>query len=63
VDGAGYVAAIPAGQQFGKIVDSGGYELGFQMLAVLALFSAVLCLFLYPFRSQSAKTIEIRVCK
>ena len=48
VDGVGYVAGILAGQQFGRIVDAGGYTLGFQRLAILTLISAVLCLFLYP---------------
>ena len=48
VDGVGYVAGILAGWQFGRIVDLGGYKLGFQSLAVLTLISAVLCLFLYP---------------
>jgi sugar phosphate permease len=48
VDGVGYLAGILAGQQFGRMVDAGGYTLGFQRLALLALVSAVLCLFLYP---------------
>lgn len=47
VDGVGYLAAILAGQQFGRILDVGGYRLGFTCLSVLAAFSAVLCLFLY----------------
>lgn len=53
VDGVGYLAAIMAGQQFGRILDLGGYRLGFDCLAGLALMSAVLCLFLYgwPWRS------------
>jgi sugar phosphate permease len=53
VDGVGYLAGILAGQQFGRIVDAGGYRLGFQSLAVLALASALLCLFLYPKKPQS----------
>jgi sugar phosphate permease len=48
VDGVGYLAGILAGQQFGRIVDIGGYELGFRSLAILTLASAVMCLFLYP---------------
>ncbi len=48
VDGVGYLAAILAGQQFGRIVDLGGYRLGFQALSILALISACLCLRLYP---------------
>ncbi len=47
VDGSGYLAAILAGQQFGRILDLGGYRLGFNCLAALAAVSAILCLFLY----------------
>ncbi len=54
VDGTGYVASILAGRQFGKIVDSGGYALGFKCLAGLALASAFICLFLY--RDSESKT-------
>jgi sugar phosphate permease len=48
VDGVGYFAGILAGLLFGKIVDVGGYQLGFRCLALLTLISAVLCFFLYP---------------
>lgn len=56
-DGVGYLAAILSGQQFGRIVDVGGYRLGFNCLAALAAISAVLCLFLYDWKSgpQQAK--------
>jgi sugar phosphate permease len=47
VDGVGYFAAILAGQQFGRILDAGGYRLGFACLAGLAALASVLCLFLY----------------
>lgn len=47
VDGTGYLAAILAGQQFGRILDLGGYSLGFGCLAGLAATSAGLCLLLY----------------
>ena len=47
VDGTGYLAGILAGQEFGRVLDVGGYALAFPCLAVLALISAVLCLFLY----------------
>ncbi|MBK9137307.1 MAG: MFS transporter [Verrucomicrobia bacterium] len=47
VDGVGYLAAILAGRQFGRILDVGGYGLGFTCLAALAAVAAVLCLFLY----------------
>jgi len=46
-DGVGYLAGILSGQQFGRILDLGGYRLGFTCLAGLAAVSAVLCLFLY----------------
>lgn len=47
VDGVGYLAAILAGKQFGRVLDLGGYDLGFSCLAALAAASAILCLFLY----------------
>ena len=52
VDGVGYIAGIFAGQYFGKIVDQGGYKLGFHCLGVVTFVAAVLCLFLYS-RSES----------
>jgi sugar phosphate permease len=54
VDGVGYLAGILAGYTFGRIVDVGGYRLGFQTLALLGVMSAVLCLFLYP-RSRQVR--------
>ena len=48
IDGVGYVAGILAGAQFGKIVDTAGYVRGFELLAGLAVASAVLCFLLYP---------------
>ncbi|MSU60991.1 MAG: MFS transporter [Pedosphaera sp.] len=48
VDGVGYMGGFLAGQQFGRIVELGGYRLGFQVLSILALISACLCLALYP---------------
>jgi sugar phosphate permease len=53
VDGVGYVASILAGRQFGQLVDAGGYQLGFQVLAGLALAAAVLSLFLYERKERS----------
>ena len=52
VDGVGYLAAILAGQQFGRILDLGGYRLGFNCLAALAAASAILSLFLYAKETQ-----------
>ncbi|MBX3744683.1 MAG: MFS transporter [Verrucomicrobiae bacterium] len=51
VDGAGYLAAVMAGAQFGRLLDIGGYSLAFPCLAVLAQISAFLCLLLDPRRS------------
>jgi sugar phosphate permease len=47
VDGAGYIAAILAGAQFGRLLDMGGYALAFPCLAFLAVVSGFLCLLLY----------------
>ncbi|MGZ8919759.1 MAG: MFS transporter [Limisphaerales bacterium] len=52
VDGVGYLAGILAGEQFGRIVDVGGYSAGFQALAALALISAILCFALYGRSSE-----------
>ena len=56
LDGVGYLAAILSGEAFGRLLDLGGYQLGFDSLAALAALSAVLCLFLYE-RSKSAIAI------
>ena len=45
VDGVGYVAGYLAGATFGRLVDTGGYQRGFETLAVTTLVAAVL---LYP---------------
>jgi sugar phosphate permease len=52
VDGVGYVAGFMTGHTFGQILDWGGYELGFRVLAGLSVVSAVLCLFLYSGRER-----------
>lgn len=54
VDGVGYVAGFMTGHTFGLILDYGGYQLGFQFLAVLSVISAVLCLFLYSRKETQA---------
>jgi sugar phosphate permease len=53
VDGVGYLAGVFAGGYFGKIVDRGGYNLGFHCLSVLTLAAAVLCLFLYSRKGEA----------
>jgi sugar phosphate permease len=47
VDASGYLAGIVAGYCFGKILDLGGYVLGFHFLGVTTLVAALLCLGLY----------------
>jgi sugar phosphate permease len=43
VDSAGYLGTVFAGRQFGKLLDKGGYHLGFHVLALVTVTSAVLC--------------------
>jgi sugar phosphate permease len=61
VDGVGYLAAILAGQQFGHILDIGGYRLGFNCLAALAGISALLSLFLYSGSPAASKESSLAV--
>src|SRR5262249_11369329 len=53
LDGVGYFAAILSGEAFGRVLDLGGYQLGFDSSEILAGLSALLCFFLYE-RSKSA---------
>lgn len=55
VDGVGYLGAILAGQQFGRLLDIGGYALGFNCLAVLAAASALLSLCLYSWKKDRSE--------
>jgi sugar phosphate permease len=41
IDAVGYFAGVLSGEVLGRIVDAGGYRLGFRCLAVLAALSAV----------------------
>jgi OPA family glycerol-3-phosphate transporter-like MFS transporter len=59
VDGIGYVAAILAGAQFGKIVDIGGYSAGFRALAGLAFIAAFLCFALYGRSPESTRKASV----
>jgi sugar phosphate permease len=43
VDSAGYLGTVFAGQQFGRLVDKGGYQRGFHVLALVTVTAAVLC--------------------
>jgi sugar phosphate permease len=47
VDGVGYLAGILSGVCFGKLLMLGGYSLGFKVMAVLTLLSALMCFLLY----------------
>jgi sugar phosphate permease len=47
VDGMGYLAGFLAGGYFGRLVDAGGYQVGFGCLAGVTLAAAVLSVFLY----------------
>jgi sugar phosphate permease len=46
VDASGYFGGIVSGYYFGKLLDTGGYRLGFHFLGVVTVAAAVLCLFL-----------------
>lgn len=64
VDGTGYLAAVLAGQQFGRLLDLGGYSLGFSCLAGLAFMAALFCLLLYrggkaPCRDTGSRSVTI----
>jgi sugar phosphate permease len=41
IDAVGYAAGVLSGEALGRIIDTGGYRLGFGCLAVLAALSAV----------------------
>jgi sugar phosphate permease len=47
VDASGYLAGIVSGYFFGKILDLGGYVLGFHFLGITTFIAALLCLGLY----------------
>jgi OPA family glycerol-3-phosphate transporter-like MFS transporter len=51
VDSAGYMGTIFAGQEFGRLVDKGGYPLGFHVLALVTFAAAIFCLMLKPRQS------------
>jgi sugar phosphate permease len=44
VDAAGYLAGILSGYIFGRILDQGGYTLGFHCLGIITVGGALLCL-------------------
>ena len=59
VDSSGYVATVFAGHYFGRLLDYGGYRLGFHVLAFVTLTAAFLCLGLRSSRKfQPAHAIQ-----
>ncbi len=54
VDAAGYLAGIISGYVFGRILDYGGYHLGFHLLALTTVVGALLCLGLNRPRKEPA---------
>lgn len=46
IDACGYLAGVVSGYFFGRILDAGGYRLGFQCLAAITVFASLLCVFL-----------------
>jgi sugar phosphate permease len=53
VDSSGYLATVFAGHYFGRLLDWGGYTLGFHVLAYITLAAAFLCLGLKSGRNGS----------
>lgn len=56
IDGTGYVAAALAGATLGRLLDIGGYALGFSALAAVSLGASVLALGFPPAEEQTSKT-------
>jgi sugar phosphate permease len=60
VDSAGYVATIFAGHYFGRLLDYGGYRLGFHALALVTVCAAALCFGLKPQRQRENMSLKSR---
>jgi MFS transporter, OPA family, glycerol-3-phosphate transporter len=58
IDSCGYVAGILAGSYLGRVLDQGGYSLGFGYLASLTAVSAVLSLLLRPQQATQEVTLD-----
>jgi sugar phosphate permease len=56
IDGAGYVAGALAGAMLGRLLDVGGYALGFRVLSVVTILSSVLALALRPAPAPTASS-------
>jgi len=55
IDAVGYLAGILAGEALGRVLDWGGYPLGFECLAAITASSALLALALEPPPEPSAR--------
>jgi sugar phosphate permease len=58
VDAAGYLAGIVSGYVFGRMLDHGGYLLGFHVLGITTLAAALLCLGLYRKKRISSDPVH-----
>ncbi len=58
IDGVGYIAGILAGATLGRLLDIGGYPLGFQALAGITLASAVLTLGMRSVPRETATVVK-----
>ncbi len=56
IDGVGYLAAILSGSALGKLLDLGGYRLGFGVLAAVTVTAAALAVALRPAEGRLEKS-------
>ena len=60
VDASGYLAGIISGYFFGRVLDHGGYTLGFHCLGIITVAGAILCLGLNRPQHPSATLSELK---
>lgn len=58
VDASGYLAGIVSGYFFGRLLDYGGYTLGFHCLGFITVIAALLCLGLYRTTQNSTVSVQ-----
>ena len=58
VDASGYLAGIISGYIFGRVLDHGGYTLGFHCLGIITVGGALLCLGLNRPRHNSITSVQ-----
>ena len=58
VDASGYLAGIISGYIFGRVLDHGGYTLGFHCLGIITVGGALLCLGLNRPRHNSIPSVQ-----